>query len=140
MAQVQVGGFTYSVGPLNAFEQFHVARRIMPILGRLGVSANMIERFGKKADGDDMLALMPLVFEQVAAMDQADADYVLHTCLAKCSRQQDTSWAPVLSASKSLMFADIDMPAMLQIVMASLQQNLASFFQAPPPSTPPAAS
>ncbi|PXV60885.1 hypothetical protein SAMN04487785_11321 [Dyella jiangningensis] len=118
--EFEISGQTYQSGRLNARQQFHVARRLAPVLGGLAdASAAGAESFSK--------FLQPIA-EAISGMSDGDCDYVLDTCLSVVRRQQGPSWAPVMSSSKAMMFDDIDMSVMLQLASKVIQENLGNFF------------
>jgi hypothetical protein len=135
--KIEIGSDTYATGKLCAFEQFHVTRRVAPIFGMLGITASQIAKYSDKQtpEADAFAALLPVVFEQVASMREDDVDYVLKTCLSKCSRLQGERFAPVMTQGK-LMFMDIEMPVMLQLVLVTMQENLGGFFLMLPAAQP----
>lgn len=139
--RIEIGPDVYVTGKLDAFEQFHVTRRVAPIFGMLGITASQIAKYADKQapDADPFATMLPVVFEQVASMREEDVDYVLKTCLAKCQRQQGERFAPVMVQSK-LMFMDIEMPTMLQLVLVTMQENLGGFFLMLPAAQPSKAS
>lgn len=134
MSQVTLPLGVFTTGKLDCFEQFHCARRVAPILGALGVTAAQIAAYNAKegADADpDFMGVLPIVFDQIARMPQSDVDYILRTCLARCARQQGDKFAPLMVAER-LMFMDVDMPTMIQLVLATLRENLSGFFPTAP--------
>lgn len=116
MADLTLSGAEYQTGKLNAMKQFHVARRLAPVLGAM---AGMVA-------SDPVKAFAPFA-EAIAGMSDEDADYVLFACLDVTRRKQTTGWAPIRSGA-GLMFDDIDLPVMVQIAAAVLQENLGGFF------------
>lgn len=135
--KITIGTDNYATGKLDAFEQFHVTRRVAPIFGMLGITASQIAKYSDKQapEADSFAAMLPVVFEQVAAMREEDVDYVLKTCLSKCQRQQGDRYAPVMTQGK-LMFMDIEMPTMIQLVLVTMQENLGGFFLMLPAAQP----
>lgn len=118
-----IGSQTYRATPLDAFEQFHCVRRLGPIFGAL---AKAIETGGDDLRPADVAAP---IMTALAAVPDADANFVLTTCLRHVTRQQSggTGWAPLMGAGGQMMFADVDMTEMLQITGQVLQGYLASF-------------
>lgn len=134
----------YRIGKLNAFEQFHVARRLAPALFVLGKNFAGIDGTAEGASMLDSLAgaIGPLA-EVIARMTDDESNYVLTTCLGVCSRKQGTALAAIIlerkianpnTTSYQLMFDDIDMAVMLQLVFAVLKDNLGNFLAALPVS------
>lgn len=119
--EFEIKGERYSVSKMDAFKQFHVSRRLAPVLSGLAASAA-----GGKTD---FSAFLQPIAEAVAAMPDADCDYVLHACLAVTRRKQGDAWVPVYNAgNKALMFDDIDLAAMLTIATKAIEENLGGFF------------
>lgn len=126
MLEFQLEGADYRASKLAAFAQLHVSRRIAGILPK-AVPA-LAAASGDTSDlGALMIAFEPAA-EALAAMPEADVDYVYQTCLAVVVRKQGEAWASVWSTSaKALMFADIEALQMSQIVFRVLQDSLGSF-------------
>ena len=137
--EIQLGDNTYSIGRLTAKQQFHVSRRIAPIIpplipvfmqlaktaggaaGAMGALTQNLDGFGK--------ILQPFA-DALAAMNDADADYVMDNCLTAVQRQQPTGWARVVSLEqKTLMFQDMDMSVILPLVVQVIVANLGPFIQ-----------
>lgn len=126
-AELTVAGAEYRVGKMSALEQFHVTRRLGPMLVVAGVSVEMLSR-GMKAELDDLVAMAGPVMEILSRMSDEDTNYVILTCLKTAHRRQGDAWAPVLAKDgRTLMFADMDMPTMVRIVIEVLKLNLGNF-------------
>ncbi len=124
----KVGEYNYRSGRLTAFQQFHVARKLGPILAKLGPSSGR--------EGLSMIDLLEPAVDALAEMPEADCDYVLRRCLSVVQRQVGTAWQSVWNDSaKRLMFEDIDLAAMIQISMQVLGDNLGNFISAPASNT-----
>jgi hypothetical protein len=120
--EFEIAGNTYRAGKMPTFTQFHVSRRLAPVLSGLAVTA------GEEAA--NFAAFLQPIAEAVARMSDADCDFILDACLGVVQRQQGTSWAPVyVGAKQALMFDDIDMAVMLQLAAKVIQENLGGFFQ-----------
>jgi hypothetical protein len=127
MSQIKVKGEEYACGKLNALAQFHVVRRLGPMLVVAGISVEML-RTGMKVALDDMVSMAGPVMELLSKMSDKDVDYILFTCLAVVKRKQGDQWAPItVKDTNQLMFHDIDMPAMIRLVVEVLKENLAGF-------------
>ena len=132
-SEIQVSGRTYRIGRLDAMRQFHVARKLVPVITSLGSLAEVAGSL-KLQSAEGIAALKP-VMDALAAMPDADCEFVLGACLSVTQRQNDggTGWSPVWNvAAKRLQFEDIGLPAMLQIAAAVLRENLGGFFPAAP--------
>lgn len=137
--EIELSGTQYSISRLTAKQQFHVSRRIAPIIpplipvfvklsktqggaaGAMGALTSNLEGFGE--------VLQPFA-DALAAMNDADADYVIDNCLTAVQRRQDSGWARVVSPEqKTLMFQDMDMAVILPLVVQVIVANLGPFIQ-----------
>ena len=133
MAQeLDLNGHRYSIGKLSAKQQFHVSRRIapivptlIPVLVRLAAGGRGItEDPGGMAD-----VLQPLA-DGLAAMKDEDADYVLDTCMQAVQRRQEHGWTAIWSAGQRVpMFQDIDLSVMLPLALRVIVGSLGPFIQ-----------
>lgn len=131
MSIIEVKGNKYECGRLSAVTQFHVTRRLGPVLVVAGISIEMI-RTGMKLALDDLVSMAGPVIEVLSKMSDADTNYILTACLSAVKRESAGKFAPI-TADKSLdlMFADIDMPTMLRLVVEVLKENLGNFLTEP---------
>ncbi|WP_144658074.1 phage tail assembly chaperone [Achromobacter dolens] len=130
--ELDLNGHRYSIGKLSAKQQFHVSRRIAPIVPtlipvfvRLAAGGRGItEDPGGLAD-----VLQPLA-DGLAAMKDEDADYVLDTCMQVVQRRQEHGWTAIWSASQRVpMFQDIDLAVMLPLAVRVIVASLGPFIQ-----------
>lgn len=127
MTDIEVNGVNYRLGKLDAFTQFHIARRLAPIQLAMGVSAGELATKASADEATIAAAIMGPIADIVSKMPQDDVDYILKTCLGAVSRQQGESYARVL-VSGALMFSDITMQVMLRLAIAVIKENLDGFF------------
>lgn len=130
--EIDLNGNRYSIGKLSAKQQFHISRRIAPILPTL------IPVFVRLASGTRVVSedpggladvLQPLA-DGLAAMKDEYAEYVLDTCLQVVQRKQEHGWAGIWSSQqRTPMFQDIDLGVMLPLVMRVITVNLGPFMQ-----------
>lgn len=135
--EFDIGGVEYRADQLDAFKQLHVSRKIAPVVPKLIPVFVLLQQSAH----DDLAALgtaaAPFA-EALAALPEADVDYVVKTCLGAVKRQQGGAWSPMM-AGGALMFADLDLGEMLPIVVRVLRENLGNFIQgllANVPATP----
>lgn len=108
---LELNGKQYDLGKLNARQQFHLVRKLAPLF----------------APSEEGKFLEHLAFK-LAEMPQADVDYILTLCLSTVKRLEGKDWAYVQAPNTdTLMFADIDMPAMIRLTVAVVEANLGSF-------------
>jgi hypothetical protein len=122
----------YQFGKLDAFQQFHVARRLGAVTSGLGEGIVQLQAGGgaaKLADSGGIMRVVQPLLEAIGRMQDSDANYVMHTCLSVVKRKQGaTSWASVQTAPGYLMFPDIEMTCMIALVYRVLEFNLGGFF------------
>lgn len=135
MATFKVNNTEYSSRKMDAFKQFHVARRLGPIFSTIA-QAFKTANLDFKGDVFDAIEIFEPFCGALAELKDADAEYVLNACLSVCQRNNNSVWSEVMVGGH-LMFSDIDMPSMLQITWNVLQDNFSSFFlgrQTPSPA------
>lgn len=129
------GSHTYRAANIDARKQFHIVRRLAPLLGGLGPALGKMESLKKEGfkaadiSASDMESVLPAITGALSGMDDDTADYVIFGLLAAIHRQepQGLGWAPV-APSGSLMYQDITMPQMLTLAGRALVANLGDFF------------
>jgi hypothetical protein len=139
MDETEINGATYKSGKLDTRTAFHVARRLAPILAKLPAT-----QANPNAGLTEILSPMA---DALASMSDADADYVIGSCLGVCQRKEGARWAPIWNkTANALQYEDIDLPSMMQLVMGVLQEQLGPFFGSlpgtgtqSPPASPQAA-
>jgi len=141
MTEIEVAGHKYRASKLDPFKQFHVARRIGPILAIMGINmawlvqkqiGKPISRAKKPSQGpglEDFMGILPAMAEVLAKMSDADADFVLHTCLAAVQREAGENRWQVVAVNDRMMFEDIEMDVMLRLVVAVVQENIQGFLK-----------
>lgn len=125
--EITVNDQTYRIGKLSALGQFHVSRRLAPVLAAVGISLQSLTQ-GMQADLSDFTTTLGPVADVMSKMSDEETNYIIFTCLNVVSRKDDNRYAPVSQAG-TLMYQDIDMPVMLRLVIAVLQENLGNFLQ-----------
>lgn len=122
--EFELEGHTYRANKIDARSQFHIVRRLAPVIGELVPALK-----GGKGELD---ALPPLA-NAISKLSDADADYCLFGLLKALSRKQPqgTGWGPV-TTGEQLMYDDITMPQMLQLAWRAFSHNMSGFFAALP--------
>ena len=123
----EVGGNSYRIGKMNALSQFHVSRRLGPILATMGVSLQTLSG-GFKPDLMDFAAVLGPATAMMAKMTDEDTNYIIFNCLTVVQRKQGDGWANICSDG-GLMFEDIEMPDLIRLVVDVLHFNLGNFLQ-----------
>lgn len=126
MKTTEIAGITYTIGKLEAFEQMHVARRILPILPYLvGAFAS---HSGELSQDSILEIAMGGFADAFAKMSDDDVNFVTWTCLGVCKRKQEQNFARVMANKNTLAFDDIELDTILGLTVAVVEENLARFF------------
>ena len=153
MTELEIGGNAYRINSMSAMTQFHVMRKLGPVLPGivpvLAQAAAALPQADGQEDGSNAMttvdgvaaiamAARPLL-DGLAAMADADAEYVINHCLSAVMRRDSggKSWNAV-SRDGVTMFDDIDLMTSMQIVWAVLRENYTSFFRAASTALAPA--
>jgi len=141
MADFEVDGVHYRTKlRLNARQQFHIARRLAPLLAHFPLAvAPVLDNAPQDAEAavQHEAALTPFA-EALARIPDQDCDYVLDLCMSVVQRShsgngQGVTWADIWNPRAGrLMYDDIALPAMIRIAYAVLEENLSGFFVTPP--------
>jgi hypothetical protein len=149
MALFQVGGREYRSDPLDALTQFHVSRRLSPVvlalapLIGLGATVEDLTTVITSDIGSNLRILQPAI-DAVAKMPDEDVNYVVIRTMSRVHRGVKNlntgaieSWTPVWNQSAGMLqYEDIGMVEMIQIVWIVLRENLSGFFsESQSPST-----
>lgn len=134
MSTTTLNGVTYRIDKMPARTQFHVYRRLLPILMTLD-RVPQILAFAKEKElsteeqmGMMLAALRPLA-SALSEMKDEDADYVITAALSVVYREQaEGKFAPVLAPNGVMMFNDIDLSGMVQLTVETIQENMGNFF------------
>ena len=152
MTELEIGGNTYRINSMPAMTQFHVMRKLWPVLpGIVPVLAQAAatlpqgdsqEAGGAMATVDGVAAIamaaQPLL-DGLASMADADAEYVINHCLSAVMRRDSggKSWSAVHRDGVT-MFDDIDLMASMHLGWADLRENYTGFFRAASTALAPA--
>lgn len=120
--EFELKGQEYRLRKLDVFDQFRVSRKLLPVV------AGVFEEL--KSGEITLAALLPQVAEAIAAMSDADCDAILHPCLSMISRKNGKIWSVVFQDGV-MMFDDIDMLSMLELVSHVIRDSLGDFFPVP---------
>lgn len=129
--EFELSGNTYQINKLSAMEQFHVSRRIAPIIPTL------IPIFVKLAKGEGLsgdLAGLGVALEAfadgISKMSDEQSEFVLSTCLSAVRRQTGDSWSPVWNKQRNVcMFSDIDLSVMINLAIRVIKDSLQPFIR-----------
>lgn len=130
--EFEIKGVNYRASKLSVFNQLKVSRKLLPVLaGMLGD----FQGIKSAAQGGDVYkaleAALPKIAESLADMSEEDTNAIILPCLSVVARQNGKVWTPVMSQNE-LMFDDIDLMSMLQIVGRVVGDSLGNFLPATP--------
>lgn len=129
--EIELGGNTYSIGKLSAMKQFHVSRRVAPIIPKLVPVFTRMKSGTSLLDDLDGLAeaLQPFA-DGLAEMRDEDAEYVVNACMSVIQRKNEYGWTASWSAeAKRPMFDDMDLGVLLPLTVRCIVVNLGPFIQ-----------
>lgn len=135
----QIGSRKFKLNKIDAFKQFHIVRRISPILADLLPSLGEFKKISEKGESisesdklDSFAKLAAPLMNGLSKLSDVDADRVLFGLLSSVEVLQTTgNWAKV-SSDSMLMIQDMELPILLQIAGRAFMFNLADFFAALP--------
>ena len=121
MKEVEVGPNRYSIGKLDALKQFHVARRLVPVLAAF-------TKIGENKGVPQLKVgtLLPIA-EALSKMSDEETEYIIQTCLAVVKRQDSGSWQYVMIQGR-FVYQDITMADMVKLTSEAIMENMGDFF------------
>ncbi|MBJ3816664.1 hypothetical protein F9C28_17535 [Shimwellia pseudoproteus] len=140
--ECEIKGITYRIATLDVFQQLKVSRKLLPVFAGLVSEFGTLKAQVSAGNNQGMVdSVLPKIADTVAALPDDDVNAVIYPCLGVVSRQNGRNWSPVFSQGV-LMFDDISMLDMLQLVARVVADSLGNFLNELPVSetpTPPAA-
>ncbi|HAV5928725.1 TPA: hypothetical protein JI221_16370 [Acinetobacter baumannii] len=153
---INIGEHAYTIGRLNALDQFHVSRKIAPIIptlmpiitevakgdfikviesieavdGKNGEAVDGKNLVGEAVDGKDLTGLQPLA-EALEPFMEAFAKMPeddVNYIIHKCLSVVKRGSA-IVCRGQSIMFDDLDMAQILPLVIAVIRVSMANFIQ-----------
>ena len=125
-----IGGNTYNIGSLSPLIQFHIVRRLLPVLASVMPLVLSKKLQGAQSDEDLLTVLIP-VTEAFANLSDEDANYVIHKALSVVTRKEpnDLGWSPVLNPANGFQYP-LTMIEMAELVYRVLEENIGDFSSA----------
>lgn len=138
--EFQVGDRKFKLGKIDAFRQFHIVRRIGPLLAELMPGLASMVKSQKKLEsmsedeklGEFAVVAQP-VMEGLSKLSDQDAEYVLFRLLGSVEVYQAEfgNWAKI-ATDKGVVMQDLELPVLLQAAGRALMFNLSGFFASLP--------
>lgn len=128
----EISGKKFKVSKINVMKQYHVVRRIAPILGEMIPSIKSIAKKSENLSQEEMLdqaaEILTPIMNGLSKLSDKDSDFVLFTLLSAVEVQQETgNWARLVQ-NDSLMFDTFELPILLQAAGRSFMFNMSGFF------------
>lgn len=128
----QLGGKNFKLSKIDAFKQFHIVRRIGPILSEMLSAMKDIQKVSKDDQLESVAKIAAPIMNGLSKLSDADSELVMFGLLSAVEMQQASgNWARV-STGSMLMIQDMELPVMLQLAGRAFMFNLSSFFSALP--------
>lgn len=137
--EFEIGTRKFKLNKIDAFKQFHIVRRLGPILGDLITSMQGMSKL-KTLDTaseteklDQIAKLVSPIMNGLSKLSDEDANKVLLGLCSAVEVQQMPvgNWARV-GSDAGLMMQDLELPVLLQIAGRAFAYNLAGFFAIAP--------
>lgn len=140
--EFDIKGINYRTAKLDVFQQLKVSRKLLPVLAGLVSEFSTLKAQATAGNTEAVLeSVLPKIADTLAALPDDDVNAIIYPCLSVVARQHDKGWVQVFNQG-SLMFDDIDLFTMLQLVARVVADSLGNFLKDLPASetpTPPAA-
>lgn len=105
---------------LDTMAQLQLARRLVSL-------TVLIESMTKPENlGKDQTLLVTMMLGQLS---DADHSFLMTTCLKSVFRKDGEVWAKVMTDTGALMYVDIDLDTLVNLVATVIVENLGDFFR-----------
>ncbi len=130
----EIRGRKFSMVKLDALKQFHIVRRVGPLIADLlkalgGIKKEQLEGLTEKEKLEEFAQIAEPVMEGLSKLSDKDAEFVLFRLLSavQVHQAEHNVWAKIAS-DQGIMMQDLDLPTLLQVAGKSLVFNLSGFF------------
>jgi hypothetical protein len=132
------GGREFKLSKIDPFKQFHIVRRLGPILGDIIPVAQKIKSTLSGTETEDqkfetIAQIAQPILNGLSKLSDEDANKVLLGLLSAVEVKQAPAgnWARI-ARDENLMIQDVDLPVLLQAAGRAFAFNLAGFFAIAP--------
>jgi len=130
--EFEIKGVNYRASKLSVFDQLKVSRKLLPVLAGMLGDLQGVKAAAQGGDVNKAIeSALPKIADSLAEMSEEDTNAIIFPCLSVVARQNGKVWAPVM-VQGSLMFDDLDLMSMLQIVGRVVGDSLGNFLPAAP--------
>lgn len=140
--EFEIKGDKYRTSKLSVFDQLKVTRKLLPVLAGImpdiqSIKSAVVPKGDGGTNSEAVYAVMekalPKIAEKLSDMTEEDTNAIIFPCLSVVARQNGKVWAPVMNSGE-LMFDDIDLMSMLQMVGRVVGDSLGNFLPVAPAS------
>lgn len=135
MSHIEISGQKYRAEKMAPRQQFHLLRRLTPLMTSIGGAAMGLldETKPKEEVFADIAACIGPMAEQLASMSDETVDYVLDACLTHVQRYEPSgeTWHPIYVPQPRgaiRMYQDLDGAGELRLCGEVIRVNLTGFF------------
>lgn len=136
--EFEIGEKKYKVRKLNVFKQFHIVRRVAPLLAEMLPAIGELQKItavnSKKTEAEkfeESAVVLGPILKGFSKLSDQDSEFVLYGLLSAVEVQTGPIWAKV-ATENTLMMQDMELPALLNIAGRAFMFNLSGFFSVLP--------
>jgi hypothetical protein len=133
--EFSLSGINFRLNKIDAFKQFHIVRRLGPILTDLLPAMKEFSNLDGKSEDEKLESVSRLAqpfMNGIAKLSDADAELVFQGLLASVEFQGPVGMWARLFSNQTLMAQNLELPILFQIAGRALMFNLYGFFAALP--------
>ena len=133
MSLVQINGQDFNCGKLPTRTQWHVVRRLMPVLQGMMPLFAVLENMRNEGGNPDLSGInvfdaMSALTNTIGMLTDADADYILDAALACVRWRQGDRWMPIRAPGGAFMIGTADeFDVQLRLLWEVLRESLTGF-------------
>lgn len=134
----ELGGRRFKLSKIDAFKQFHIVRRVGPILADLLPGMQELQKeknFESLNETQKLSAFAKLAgpfMAGLAKLSDEDSERVLYGLLASVEIQGPTGGWMKIASDRILLAQDLELPQLMNIAGRAFMHNLQGFFAALP--------
>lgn len=137
-SEFEIGGKRFKLRKLNAFKQFHVVRRVAPLLADLLPVMGSIQKITKPDNGkteaekfEESAKILAPIMTGFSKLSDQDSEFLLYGLLSSIEMQNGNVWSKV-ATENILMMQDLELPILLNLAGRAFMFNLSGFFSVLP--------
>lgn len=129
----EINGTQFKISKINAMKQFHIVRRIGPILSRMTPAMQKIAKANESGMSEDdklqqFVEFAAPIMDGLSELSDKDSEFVLNSLLSAVEIQQSGgNWAKLV-IDNNLMFSSLELPILLQAAGRAFMYNMTGFF------------